>query len=70
MPAFGVAFVLPKSEEGAVKCVPWQSFVKAGLDTDVATATEKLVSVKFMIQGEDKDSGSFNIMSIGSYVEM
>ncbi|MCQ2105829.1 MAG: hypothetical protein MJZ26_08565 [Fibrobacter sp.] len=44
--------------------------VITGLDTDVATATEKLVSVKFMIQGEDKDTGSFNIMSIGSYVEM
>lgn len=60
---------LPKSEEGAVKCIPWNSFNKAGLGSDITEATKKLVAVKFKFVGEDKDKGEFNIMSVGSYVK-
>jgi len=59
---------MPKSEEGIVKCFRWSNFVKAGLDTDVATAAKKLVAVKFKIQGANGTKGNFNIMSVGSYV--
>lgn len=61
---------LPASTEGVVKCFKWSEFKQDSSDTMTGVdAAKELVAVHFYIQGEDKDIGSFNIMSVGSYVE-
>jgi len=63
---------LEKSETGTVKCIKWSSFYAAhqpGQEHPALKYAKKLAALKFMIQAKDKTQGSFNIMSVGSYVE-
>ena len=62
---------LAKSPEGTVKCVRWGKFgLGWGKRIDMEKVVKIVVSVKFKIQAKTGTEGEFNIMSIGSYVEM
>lgn len=71
-----VGYVLPSvtmpiSTEGTVECYRWKHFgIGWGVDPHMDQLVKKAASVEFRIQGESGTTGEFNIMSVGSYVEL
>ena len=62
---------LPSSIEKNVKCARWQQFSRGwGMDPHMEELVKKAASVQFRIQGKSGTTGEFNIMSVGSYVEL
>ena len=61
---------MPMSTEGTVECYRWKQFgIGWGVDPHMDQLVKKAAGVRFKIQGESGTEGSFNIMSVGSYVE-
>ena len=62
---------MPMSTEGTVECYRWKQFgIGWGVPVDMDELVKKVAGVRLEIQGESGTEGSFNIMSIGSYVEL
>lgn len=62
---------MPISTEGSVECYRWNQFgIGWGVDPHMEELVKKAASVKFRIQGKSGTTGEFNIMSVGSYVEL
>jgi len=64
-------FLTLSKSEGTVECYRWKQFgIGWGVDPHMDQLVKKVAGVRFEIQGESGTEGSFNIMSIGSYVEL
>lgn len=62
---------MPISTEGTVECYRWKQFSRGwGMDSHMEELVKGAASVKFRIQGKSGTTGEFNIMSVGSYVEL
>ena len=59
------------STEETVNCARWKQFSRGwGMDPHMEELVKKAASVQFRIQGKSGTTGEFNIMSVGSYVEL